>query len=113
MVRAIPNNPWRCADFLERVRPGFAVSAALHIGLLIVLAYLLAFHPTLQVQTDKTDPPVVLIEIPKPPPPGSLSKRKLSCGPWSPASTTRNSDTIRSRAVAQPTPIPSALKRSH
>jgi TonB family protein len=65
MVRAIPNNPWRCADFLERVRPGFAVSAALHIGLLIVLAYFLAFHPTLQIPTDKTDTPLVLIEVPK------------------------------------------------
>ncbi len=49
MVRAIPNNPWRLTDFLERVRPGIAVSAALHIGLFIALAYFLAFRPQLQV----------------------------------------------------------------
>ena len=68
MVRAIPNNPWRCVDFLERVRPGFAVSAALHIGLLIVLAYLLAFRPQLQVPLPPPDEGFRLVEIPKPPP---------------------------------------------
>jgi TonB family protein len=68
MVRAIPNNPWRCADFLERVRPGFAVSAALHIGLLIVLAYFLAFHPQLQVPAPPPDEVLQYFEIPKPPP---------------------------------------------
>jgi TonB family protein len=69
MVRALPNNPWRCADFLERVRPGFALSAALHIGLLFVLAYFLAFRPQLQVPVP-TPPDEVLryIEIPKTPP---------------------------------------------
>ena len=69
MVRAIPNNPWRCADFLERVRPGFAVSAALHIGLFFALAYFLAFRPQLQVPAPKPDEVLQYFELPKPPPP--------------------------------------------
>jgi protein TonB len=68
MVRALPNNPWRCADFLERVRPGLAVSAALHIGLLFALAYFLAFRPQLQVPAPAPDEPMQYVEIPKPPP---------------------------------------------
>lgn len=65
MVRAIPINPWRLTDFLERVRPGIAVSAALHAGLFIALAYFLAFRPTIQVQPAETDPPLQYIELPK------------------------------------------------
>jgi periplasmic protein TonB len=77
MVRAIPNNPWRCADFLERVRPGFAVSAALHIGLLLLLAYFLAFHPGLPVQEQKPEETVTVIDIPKPPPPTMIEIPKV------------------------------------
>jgi protein TonB len=69
MVRAIPNNPWRCADLLERIRPGFAVSAALHIGLLFALAYFLAFRPQLQMPAPAPDDVLQYFEIPKPPPP--------------------------------------------
>jgi periplasmic protein TonB len=77
MVRAIPNNPWRCVDFLERVRPGFAVSAALHIGLLLLLAYFLAFHPVLPVQEPKTVETVTVIDIPKLPPPAMIEIPKV------------------------------------
>jgi periplasmic protein TonB len=77
MVRAIPNNPWRCMDFLERVRPGFAVSAALHVGLLIVLAYFLAFHPGLPMQEPKTEEIVTVIDVPKPPPPALIEVPKV------------------------------------
>jgi len=69
MVRTMPNNPWRCADFLERVRPGFAVSIALHIGLFLLLAYLLAFQPSLQVQPKPDDDVIIVVDPPKPPPP--------------------------------------------
>jgi protein TonB len=68
MVRAIPINPWRLTDFLERVRPGIAVSAALHIGLFIALAYFLAFRPPLQVQAPTPEEVLQYIELPKPPP---------------------------------------------
>jgi periplasmic protein TonB len=68
MVRAIPINPWRFADFLERVRPGIAVSAALHVGLFMVLAYFLAFHPQLQVQPPTPEEVLKYVELPKPPP---------------------------------------------
>jgi TonB family protein len=64
----MPSNPWRCADFLERIRPGFAVSAALHIGLLLALAYILAFHQPLQVQQPVVEPPIQYLQLPKTPP---------------------------------------------
>ena len=67
MVRTMPSNPWRCADFLERVRPGFAVSVALHIGLFLLLAYLLAFHSPMPADAPVDDPPFVLINPPRPP----------------------------------------------
>ena len=72
MVRTMPSNPWRCADFLERIRPGFAMSAALHIGLLLLLAYFLAFHPGLPVQEQNNDEVVTVFDIPKPPPPQAV-----------------------------------------
>jgi protein TonB len=68
MVRAIPINPWRLTDVLERVRPGIAVSAVLHAGLFVALAYFLAFHPTIQVQSTPPDEILKYIELPKPPP---------------------------------------------
>jgi protein TonB len=68
MVRAIPINPWRLTDFLERVRPGIAVSAALHVGLFMALAYFLAFHPTIQVQAPTPEEVLKYVELPKPPP---------------------------------------------
>ncbi len=69
MVRTMPSNPWRCADFLERVRPGFAVSVALHVGLFLVLGYLLAFHRGLVVEAPPEDPPFVLVNPPTIAPP--------------------------------------------
>ena len=68
MVRAIPINPWRWANVLERVRPGIAVSAALHIGLFFALAYFLAFRPQLQVPPSPPDEVLQYFELPKPPP---------------------------------------------
>jgi TonB family protein len=65
----MPSNPWRCADFLERVRPGFAISVALHIGLFLLLAYLLAFQPSLQVQPKPDNDVIIIVDPPKPPPP--------------------------------------------
>jgi len=64
----MPSNPWRCADFVERVRPGIAVSIALHAELFILLGYLLAFHSGLQVQAPTKDPTFVFVDPPKPPP---------------------------------------------
>jgi protein TonB len=66
MVRTMPSNPYRCADFLERVRPGVAVSVAMHTGLFVLLAYLLAFHPALQVPRSEVE---TIIEVVAPPPP--------------------------------------------
>ena len=70
MVRTMPSNPWRCADFLERVRPGFAVSVALHIGLFLVLAYWLAFRPVIEMPP-ADDPVFTVVQPPRavlPPP---------------------------------------------
>jgi TonB family protein len=67
MVRAIPINPWRLTDFLERVRPGIAVSAALHAGLFMALAYFLAFQPAIQVKPADPEPVLQYFELPKPP----------------------------------------------
>jgi protein TonB len=66
MVRAISINPWRLTDVLERVRPGIAVSAALHAGLFIALAYFLAFRPAVPVKEDTPDPPLIMRDFPPP-----------------------------------------------
>jgi len=63
----MPSNPWRCADFLERVRPGIALSAAIHAGLFVLLAYLLAFHSPMPVPPVPEGP--VLTMVPPPPAP--------------------------------------------
>lgn len=69
MVRAIPSNPsWSIADFLERIRPGFALSAALHIGLLMALAYFLAFHPALQLPAAPPIETITMVQLPPQPP---------------------------------------------
>jgi periplasmic protein TonB len=77
MVRAIPINPWRLTDVLERLRPGIAVSAALHAGLFIALAYFLAFHPTIQVQPQPPDEGLKYVELPKPPPKPVIPNKSL------------------------------------
>ena len=71
MVRALPNTPWLTVDRLERIRPGFALSAALHVGLLMALAYFLAFHPPLQPQPVPVpeDPPLDYRQMPPVVPP--------------------------------------------
>ncbi len=84
MVRAIPNNSWRGADFLERLRPGLALSAALHAGLLIALAYFLAFQPAAQLQPPA--PPkveITMVEFPPKPKttPQPPQKRNLEAPP--------------------------------
>jgi len=69
----MPSNPWRCADFLERVRPGIALSAAIHAGLFVLLAYLLAFHSPMPAPPVPEDRGLVLVPPPvmpvKPHPP--------------------------------------------
>jgi protein TonB len=40
---------------------------ALHAGLFILLGYLLAFHRGLQVEAPREDPPLVVVDLPKPP----------------------------------------------
>jgi TonB family protein len=74
MVRAIPTNPWRGADFLERLRPGLALSAALHAALLIALAYFLAFHPAAQLQPTELKDTITMVEFPPPPPKTQLQQ---------------------------------------
>jgi len=70
MVRAIPSNPLWSADFLARIRPGFALSAALHIGLLTALAYFLAFQPAMQAPPDEQQrETITVIQVPPSTPP--------------------------------------------
>jgi len=67
----MPSNPWRCADFLERVRPGIAVSIALHIGLFLALAYWLAFRPVIEMPPPDEGPVLTVVQPPiavQPPP---------------------------------------------
>ena len=67
MVTIMPSNPWRCADFLERVRPGIAVSVAIHAGLFILLGYLLAFHSPMPAPPVPEDPEFTVVRPPAPP----------------------------------------------
>ena len=68
MVTIMPSNPWRCADFLERVRPGIAVSVALHAGLFFLLAYFLAFHSPMPTPAVPEDPVLTMVPPPTTPP---------------------------------------------
>jgi TonB family protein len=68
MVRALPNHPFWNSDFLERIRPGFAVSAALHVGLFMALAYFLAFQPAASPPQDTAEDPIVMRTFPPPKP---------------------------------------------
>jgi TonB family protein len=90
----MPSNPYRCADFLERVRPGFALSVALHVGLFILLAYLLAFHPALQVP----EPPIgTIIEVVAPPPPPPVKPIELEENPTFRPLKTKAIDTLTTK----------------
>jgi protein TonB len=67
MVRTISSNPFSAAEFLERIRPGIAISVLLHTGLFILLAYILAFHAPMPVPAAPDDPVFRYIDPPKPP----------------------------------------------
>jgi protein TonB len=65
MVRAIDNCVWRNVPFLERVRPGLAISILLHVTLLLALAYYLAFHTPLPPRTEDPVREIIVVTIPK------------------------------------------------
>ncbi len=69
MVRAIDSYAWRNAMFLERVRPGIAISIVLHAVLFLALAYYLAFPPG--AKTTPAEPPDIMtvFEMPHAAPP--------------------------------------------
>jgi TonB family protein len=69
MVRAIDSCIWHNAPFLERVRPGLAISVLLHAALLIALAYYLAFHSPMAPPTEDPVEPITVRELPRPQPP--------------------------------------------
>ncbi len=66
MVRAISGTPFSLTGFLERIRPGIAVSAALHAALFIALAYFLAFQPTVAPPADPDEERITVVTIPPP-----------------------------------------------
>jgi protein TonB len=69
MVRAIDSYAWRNAMFLERVRPGLAVSVILHAVLFLGLAYYLAFPPTVKPTFNEPPGVITIIDPPRAPPP--------------------------------------------
>jgi protein TonB len=69
MVRAIDSYAWRNAMFLERVRPGLAISVILHAVLFLGLAYYLAFPPGPKLIVDKPEGVITVIDPPRAPPP--------------------------------------------
>jgi protein TonB len=69
MVRAIDNCTWRDAMFLERVRPGIAISVILHAVLFLALAYYLAFPPGVKQTQDEPPEVMTVIEMPRAVPP--------------------------------------------
>ena len=89
MVRTMPSDPWRCADFLERVRPGFAVSVALHIGLFLLLAYWLAFRPVIEMPPVE-EPEFTVVQPPSPVlPPPVVVKTPVDTKPLKPQTFTK------------------------
>jgi protein TonB len=68
MVRAIDSCAWRDGMFLERVRPGIAISVILHAVLFLALAYYLAFPPRVKPMPDEP-PDMTVIEMPHVTPP--------------------------------------------
>src|SRR3954470_15678315 len=83
MVRTMPGNPFSCAEFLERVRPGIAVSIALHAGLFILLAYLLAFHSPMPASTVPEGPVLTMV----PPPPTPMKHQQPTHSDFHPSDT--------------------------
>jgi len=81
MVRAIPINQWWRTDFFERVRPGFALSAALHVGLLMALAYYLAFRPPVLAPPVDDGPVLQMVDPPRSPPPPQPPKDNATFHP--------------------------------
>jgi len=67
MVRALPVTAFQLPEFFERLRPGMAISLALHAGLLLALAYFLAFKPSAPPVPDTTEV-LTVVDIPPPPP---------------------------------------------
>jgi TonB family protein len=70
MVRAIQVNSLGFVEWLTRVRPGVAISVALHIALLLFLAVMLAFPPSdppLPADRDPSKDFVVEMRQPTPP----------------------------------------------
>ena len=65
MVRAIDTGIWRNLSFLERVRPGLAISIGLHAALLVALAYYLAFHSPMPPPPDPEPETLTVVEPPR------------------------------------------------
>lgn len=77
MVRTMPSSPFNWAELLERVRPGIAISAAIHAGLFVLLAYLLAFHSPMPAPPQDPQQVLVIIDPPTTPPPVKIEVPKL------------------------------------
>jgi TonB family protein len=73
MVRALPFHHWVASHLFERLRPGIAISIAVHAGLILSLAYWLSFAPKYQTKDD--DPGIKFDLTPKPPPPVQIREQ--------------------------------------
>jgi protein TonB len=74
MVRAIDSCTWRDAMFLERVRPGIAISVILHAFLFLALAYYLAFPPSVKPVPAEQEETLTVFDPPHASPPAKPPK---------------------------------------
>jgi protein TonB len=64
MAGALYSNPWLNSKLFERVRPGYVISAVLHIVVFAVVAYFLAAGPSVSVSTDDEPHFAELVAVP-------------------------------------------------
>ena len=67
MAHALYSTPWFNTDILKRIRPGYVVSAILHVIFFIVLAYVLAVHAVQPLPPDEASQTATLVEMPPTP----------------------------------------------
>ncbi len=67
MAHALYSTPWFNTGIFQRIRPGYIVSAILHIVFFIVLAYVLAVHAVQPMPPDDASQTANLVEMPPTP----------------------------------------------
>jgi periplasmic protein TonB len=67
MAHALYSTPWFNTAIFKRIRPGYVVSAIIHVIFFVVLAYVLAVHAVQPLPPDDASQAATLVEMPPTP----------------------------------------------